>query len=565
MNSLRRLIEHSGAKTQHFWFGLLGKVATELTGLLVWIMLFTFLLSSESLPFTVMLLIALSLILAQWIVGQSTKLSFLGAYEITHQLRHQLLTDIRLQPLAALRGKRLGEKVKLLTSDLKQFEDIFSHLLTEFVATWVTPIVMTIVLALIQPWLAVTLVLIFGLAFSVLVLVERRFSHQADHTHHTNVQSSNLLLEYLDCLPMLRSFGQSGRLADPLCQQIEKQKDQGLGLEWLGGSGVLLATLILELGLVINLVLAAWLVDLDWLNRSQFLVAVVVTVVSIRPLARMTVYAALLRYMLKAASRLHQLSQLPQQTSQGVEPSTFDLSLKDIHLCLDDQPVLNGVNLEVAEGEHIVLVGKSGSGKSSLLDVLAVFHIPTQGCLTMGGKTLDEIGTEHWYRHIAYVTQEVQLLGGSLRDNLLLAKPEASEKVLCEAVEAAGLSELVAKLPHGLDSRIGENGNQISGGERQRLSIARALLHDAPILLLDEFTSALDSQTQAQVLQALEILCQGKTVISVAHRLETIQQADTVYLMEAGQLRKVEQYQQEVTTANPQLYKPQRCKKSEMA
>ncbi|MBF4223234.1 ABC transporter ATP-binding protein, partial [Vibrio anguillarum] len=101
-----------------------------------------------------------------------------------------------------------------------------------------------------------------------------RFSHQADHTHHTNVQSSNLLLEYLDCLPMLRSFGQSGRLADPLCQQIEKQKDQGLGLEWLGGSGVLLATLILELGLVINLVLAAWLVDLDWLNRSQFLVAV---------------------------------------------------------------------------------------------------------------------------------------------------------------------------------------------------------------------------------------------------------------------------------------------------
>nr|MBF4295876.1 ABC transporter ATP-binding protein [Vibrio anguillarum] len=126
MNSLRRLIEHSGAKTQHFWFGLLGKVATELIGLLVWIMLFTFLLSSESLPFTVMLLIALSLILAQWIVGQSTKLSFLGAYQITHQLRHQLLTDIRLQPLAALRGKRLGEKVKLLTSDLKQFEDIFS-------------------------------------------------------------------------------------------------------------------------------------------------------------------------------------------------------------------------------------------------------------------------------------------------------------------------------------------------------------------------------------------------------------------------------------------------------
>lgn len=203
MNSLQRLIQHSGAKTQHFWFGLLGKVVTELIGLLIWLLLFRFLLSFESLSFTVMLLIALSLVLAQWIVGQSTKLSFLGAYQITHQLRQQLLNDIRLQPLAALRGQRLGEKVKLLTSDLKQFEDIFSHLLTEFVATWVAPMVMIAVLAIIQPWLAITLVLIFGLAFSVLVRVEGRFSHQADHTHQSNVQSSSLLLSiwtvYLCC------------------------------------------------------------------------------------------------------------------------------------------------------------------------------------------------------------------------------------------------------------------------------------------------------------------------------------------------------------------------------
>lgn len=175
----------------------------------------------------------------------------------------------------------------------------------------------------------------------------------------------------------------------------------------------------------------------------------------------------------------------------------------------------------------------------------------------MGGKTLDEIGTEQWYRHIAYVTQEVQLLGGSLRDNLLLARPEASEQVLFEVIQAAGLNDLVAKLPHGLDSLIGENGNQISGGERQRLSIARALLHDAPILLLDEFTSALDSQTQAQVLQAIKTFSQGKTVISVAHRLETIEQADKIYEMEAGQLRRVgqNQYLARIQQGNQHDYK----------
>ncbi|WP_154807029.1 ATP-binding cassette domain-containing protein, partial [Vibrio cholerae] len=140
---------------------------------------------------------------------------------------------------------------------------------------------------------------------------------------------------------------------------------------------------------------------------------------------------------------------------------------------------------------------------------------------------------------------------------LLLARPEASEQVLFEVIQAAGLNDLVAKLPQGLDSLIGENGNQISGGERQRLSIARALLHDAPILLLDEFTSALDSQTQAQVLQAIKTFSQGKTVISVAHRLETIEQADKIYEMEAGQLRRVgeNQYLARIQQGNQHDYK----------
>ncbi|EEX32543.1 ABC transporter ATP-binding protein [Vibrio coralliilyticus ATCC BAA-450] len=472
----------------------------------------------------------------QWWVGQSAKQTFLGAYEITHGLRSQLLTDIRRQPLAALKGKRLGEKMKLLTADLKQFEDIFSHLLADFISAWVAPFAMLLVISFIHPVLGAVTLGTFVLALGALALAERTFSQRAKHQHSMNTEVSSRLLEYVDCLPMLRGFAQSERLAEPLCEKIEQQRAAGLGLEWAGGMGVLIATLITELALVLNLGLASMFLQSSQLTWPECLVVIVASVICIRPLTRMTVYAALLRYMLNAADRLLALAQLPQQTAKGVAPIHHDIVIDNMHLSIDEQRILSGVNVTIPEGHRVAFVGPSGAGKSSLLDAIAAFHIPSSGTVNIGGRSIDEIGTHHWYKLISYVTQDVQLLGGSLRDNLLLAKPEASNEELQQAIEAAGLAAFVAGLPEGLDTHIGENGNQLSGGERQRVSIARALLHDAPILLLDEITSALDETTQNEVLESIARLSEGKTVITVAHRLETVQDADTIYYLDNGEI-----------------------------
>ncbi|PKG39109.1 ABC transporter ATP-binding protein [Psychromonas sp. Urea-02u-13] len=536
MHNVKLLVNHSGAKTGQFWMGLFGKIATESMPLIIWLMLFSYILSLSVLPFTYMALLALAVIIAQFVLGKSARNSFLGAYKITHQLRSQLLTDIRRQPLATLRGKGLGEKMKLITTDLKQFEDIFSHIMVEFVGAWVIPIAMLITLLFIKPMIALFMLAIFLFALGILVMSERAFSLKADHYHHANIDSSNQLLEYIDCLPMLRGFAQSQKLAMPLCAQIEQQKHEGLGLEWAGGMGVLAATLVFEFSLLLNIALAVWFIDQGELSFAQFLVVTVATIACIRPLARMTVYATLLRYMLKAAGRLEHLSQLSQQQEEGVEPHSFDVCLSGVNLALGGNSILREINLNVAEGEHIALVGTSGAGKSTLLDLIAAFHIPNSGRISIGQQSIEEIGTRHWYGHLSYVTQNVQLLGGSLRDNLLLAKPDADKKTLFDVIEAAGLTALITRLPEGIDTFIGENGNQLSGGERQRLSIARALLHDAPVLLLDEITSALDVNTQAQVLSAINKLAKGKTVISVAHRLETIKNVDRIYLMEKGRI-----------------------------
>lgn len=534
MYKVKQLINHSGAKTGQFWMGLFGKIATESMPLIIWLMLFSYILSLSVLPFTYMALLVLAVIASQFVLGKSARNSFLGAYKITHHLRSQLLIDIRRQPLATLKDKGLGEKVKLITTDLKQFEDIFSHIVVEFVGAWVIPIAMVIIILWIQPMIALSMLGIFILALAALVIAERTFSIKAEHYHHANIDSANQLLEYIDCLPMLRGFAQSEKLAKPLCDKIEQQRHEGLGLEWAGGMGVLVATLVFEFSLLLNITLAVWLIDQGELSLDQFLVVTAATIACIRPLARMTIYAALLRYMLRGASRLQHLSQLPQQKEDGVAPHSFDVCLSGVDLALGGASILKGINLNVAEGEHIALVGKSGAGKSTLLDLIAAFHIPDSGSISIGNQRIEEIGTRHWYRHISYVTQNVQLLGGSLRDNLLLAKPDADNDTISKVIEAAGLSALITRFPEGVDTLIGENGNQLSGGERQRLSIARALLHDAPVLLLDEITSALDVNAQAQVLSSIKKLAKGKTVISVAHRLETIKDVDRIYLMDKG-------------------------------
>ncbi|KJY91899.1 MULTISPECIES: ABC transporter ATP-binding protein [Vibrio] len=536
MTSIQILIRHSGISARQFWKGLAGKLVVEALPLLVFGALFVWLLSPESVSWLTVGSLSLMVVVSQWWFGQSAKQTFLGAYSITHGLRSQLLTDIRRQPLAALKGKRLGEKMKLLTADLKQFEDIFSHLLADFISAWVVPFAMLLVIGLVDPVLGAVTLGIFVLALGVLMLAESTFSQRAQHHHSMNSEVSSRLLEYVDCLPMLRGFAQSERLAAPLCDKIEQQRAAGLGLEWAGGMGVLIATLITELALVLNLGLASLFLQSDQLTWPECLVVIVASVVCIRPLTRMTVYAALLRYMLNAADRLQALAQLPQQAAKGEAPAGHDIVIDDLYLTIDEQKILSGVNLTIPKGHRIAFVGPSGAGKSSLLDAIAAFHIPSSGSINIGGRSIDEIGTQHWYKLISYVTQDVQLLGGSLRDNLLLAKPEASSEELQQAIEAVGLSALVAGLPKGLDSHIGENGNQLSGGERQRVSIARALLHDAPILLLDEITSALDEATQNEVLASIARLSEGKTVITIAHRLDTVQHADTIYYLEDGKI-----------------------------
>ena len=212
------------------------------------------------------------------------------------------------------------------------------------------------------------------------------------------------------------------------------------------------------------------------------------------------------------------------------------IEFKDVHLTYPGttREAIKGVTLSVRPGEHVALVGLSGSGKSSMVNLVPRFWSVTSGAVTVDGVNVEDCTLASLRNHIAVVSQNVILFDTTIRENIAYGMPEVSEAAIEKAVEAAALTEVVAALPKGLDTSVGEAGGLLSGGQKQRISIARALLKDAPILILDEATSALDSENENQIKEALETLMKGRTCLTVAHRLSTIDRADRIVVMQDG-------------------------------
>ena len=232
---------------------------------------------------------------------------------------------------------------------------------------------------------------------------------------------------------------------------------------------------------------------------------------------------------------------------EAVEDDKGTVELKDVKGAIEFKDVrltypgttreaIKGVTLSVRPGEHVALVGLSGSGKSSMVNLVPRFWSVTSGAVTVDGVNVEDCTLTSLRNHIAVVSQNVILFDTTIRENIAYGMPEVSEAAIEKAMEAAALTEVVAALPKGLDTPVGEAGGLLSGGQKQRISIARALLKDAPILILDEATSALDSESENQIKEALETLMKGRTCLTVAHRLSTIDRADRIVVMQDGEI-----------------------------
>lgn len=248
---------------------------------------------------------------------------------------------------------------------------------------------------------------------------------------------------------------------------------------------------------------------------------------------------------LTAAERVFEVMDMPIEVADHANAVSMPdmkgaVTFKDVHFGYEKaREVLHGVSMEVAPGEVIGLVGHSGAGKSTLINILMRFYDPTQGSVEMDGVDLRDIKLEDFRRQVGVVLQESYLFPGSIRDNIAYGRPKATLEEVMQAAKAANAHDFIVNFPDGYDSYVGERGQRLSGGERQRIAIARAILHNPKVLILDEATASVDTETERMIQEALERLISGRTVFAIAHRLSTLRNADRLIVIDKGKVAEV--------------------------
>ena len=348
---------------------------------------------------------------------------------------------------------------------------------------------------------------------------------------HDNLSGIRQIKAYTVEPKALETFDKASREAGERHMTVMR----GQAVVWPGVS------LIAESGIILMVAFGAWWTLQGNLSPGIVIAFLVAWGFLFDPISRINPLTQTFTRGSVSAKRIFAIIDTPDEShlTEGDRPAGFcgHLRFENVSFTYADQaPVINGLTLEVQPGETIALVGATGAGKSTILNLLTRFYEPTAGRILIDGVPLAGVSKEWLRDQLGYVTQESFLFNTSLRENLLLAKHDASDQELWSALEAANAAAFVRATPEGLDTLAGERGSRFSGGEKQRLSIARALLKNPRLLLLDEATSALDNTTERLVQQSLENLRSDRTCFVIAHRLSTVQKADRICVLHHGKL-----------------------------
>jgi subfamily B ATP-binding cassette protein MsbA len=279
-------------------------------------------------------------------------------------------------------------------------------------------------------------------------------------------------------------------------------------------------------------------------DASAFLALVMALLTMYKPLKSVVRLHASLEQARAGHDRVFEMlrvgSSLPEPANpKPLKAAGADIRFEGVSFSYNEKPVLEEITLQMKAGSMVALVGASGSGKTTLTNLLLRFYDPTQGRITIGGIDVRDVLSRDLRNEMAVVTQETILFNDTIRNNIALGKPGAAESEIVAAAKHAHAHEFIIEKPQGYDTVIGERGASLSGGQRQRLAIARAILKNAPILILDEATSSLDTESERAVQDALEELMKGRTTICIAHRLSTIQKADQIVVLQEGRVVEI--------------------------
>ena len=467
---------------------------------------------------------------------QAYRYNFRGAYEMSAQGRIELAEHLRKLPLGSLFRHDPGDLASMMISDFTLAETGISHHLPQLMGALVMPLLAFFSLLWIDWRMSVAMFIALPLAVLVL-LGSNRLQMRLGKKHiRAKINAGSRLEEYLQGIRIIKAYNLLGGKFERLRHAFAELRRASMRQEALMGPFVLLSITLIRAGLTLMILCGAYLLiggELSLLTFVMFLIVVVGSRV-FDPLTSALTNFAEFRYFSIAGGRILSLMREPEMQGNKQSPQSGDIRFEHVTFGYGETEVLHDISVTLKQGCLTALVGPSGSGKSTLLKLCARFYDPQQGKVTFNNTDMSEIEPEALMKQISMVFQNVYLFQDTIKNNIRFGKADATDEEIEDAARKACCHEFIMKLPNGYDTMVGEGGCTLSGGEKQRVSIARAILKEAPVVLLDEATASLDPENEVDVQKAINTLIAGRTVIVIAHRLKTIKNADKIIVLENG-------------------------------
>jgi len=461
-------------------------------------------------------------------------------------LRERLLAHLMALGPAYVRDERSGELAHTVTEGIEALHAYVSEYLPQLALAVLLPLTMLAVVFPLDLLSGIVLLLTAPMIPLLMILIGKAANWQSRRQWTQLSRMSAYFLDVLQGLPTLKIFGRSREQITTIAAVSEQFRDATMSVLRLA----FLSAFVLEMLATISTALIAVEIGLRLLyGRLDFDKALFILILApeyylpLRQLgarfhAGVSGVTAAARIFAVLETRPSDCAPPPAAAPQTIPAPPFDLRFEDVHYAYDDgdRPALNGLTLHIPAGQTVALVGPSGAGKSTVAHLLLRFLAPTAGRITVNGRDLCDLPADQWRGQIAWVPQWPYLFDGTVADNIRLGRPDASPDAVIQAAQQAGADGFIRALPDGYDTHIGERGARLSGGQAQRLALARAFLRDAPLVILDEATANLDPETEASILAALEALRRGRTILVIAHRLHTLRNADQIAVLATGRV-----------------------------
>ncbi|WP_064609522.1 ABC transporter ATP-binding protein [Photobacterium sp. J15] len=474
-------------------------------------------------------------------------------YDAGVDMRNHLAKKLKRVPMGYLLKTDPGKLNSTMLQDVTFTEQIFSHLFAQLVIT-ISLVSLVAIGLTFEDWrLGVAMCIGLPVAVVVFTLLKRIGTRYSRALLELLGQMNGSLMEYILGIKVLRAFNLAGKRFSRLDKRLKELQHLSLKHEFIVGLAPLGFISFVELGFAVMLLTGVFLsLDGD-LEPQVFVLFLIVSSRFFKPLMSIAMYLAEYGFMRQSANRIEAILQEPE-LKQGIisQRLTPDVKFSDVSFSYIDDVVLKHVDLHCKPGTLTALVGPSGSGKTTITSLLARFWDVDSGVISIGGKDIRHLTAECLADHISMVFQDVYLFNDTIYHNLTLGMDNPSREKVEAVCKATCCWSFISRLPDGLDSMIGEGGATLSGGEKQRLSIARAILKDAPIILLDEATASLDPENESEIQIALSELIKEKTVIMIAHRLNTIVNADQIVVLDQGEVVQCGRHEELV--CHPGLY-----------